>query len=183
MTTRFIRVCGHKRDLRENGLFEYLRNTRVTRQKGITYCRRRYHVQFFCRRSLPFYRLLHPHIITEASRLWSAERLCAKVRACAPFRSHVSRDLLIPQTLTRICGRSTISPAFCVYTSLIQLSSILSRTQRFIFIFLTIYFIFIILTIYFIFIFLTISFILIFLTIYTFVIVFNFYLKHLTRRI
>lgn len=34
MTTRFIRVCGHKRDLRENGLFEYLRNTRVTRQKG-----------------------------------------------------------------------------------------------------------------------------------------------------
>lgn len=110
MTARFIRVQGQARFTRK-WPFE----TRVIRQKGVTYCRRhRVPRAIFCRRSLPFYRLLHPHIITEAF-FWSTERYARKYEH-VPFQSHVSRDLLIPQTLTRTTD--TQFPADCLHTLL-----------------------------------------------------------------
>lgn len=110
MTTRFIRVHGQARFTRK-WLFEYLRNTRVTRQK-VTYCRRRTMCNFLSAlvAFLPSPSSSYHHGSVASDPL----RDYAQKYEHAPFRSHVSRDLLIPQTLTRICGR-TISRAFCAY--------------------------------------------------------------------
>lgn len=135
MTTRFIRVHGQARFTRK-WLFEYLRNTRVTRQK-VTYCRRRTMCNFLSALVAflpsPSSSYHHGSVASDPPRDY------AQKYEHAPFRSHVSRDLLIPQTLTRICGR-TISRALGAYVPYLIKSSILLRTQptRFI-VFLTVF--------------------------------------------
>lgn len=111
MTTRFIRVHGAR--FTRKWLFEYLRNTRVTRQK-VTYCRRRTMCNFLSAlvAFLPSPSSSYHH----GSVACDPPRDYAQKYEHAPFRSHVSRDLLIPQTLTRICGR-TISRV--LYTCLL----------------------------------------------------------------
>lgn len=100
-----------KRDLRENGRLKHASYG----QKGVTYCRRRVPRAIFLPAHVAFLPVSFI-LISSRKRPSDPPRDTRESSEHAPLRSHVSRDLLIPQTLTRTANARF--PARAAHTSL-----------------------------------------------------------------